>query len=921
MSVHIAFLLRGLGSGGVYAALAMALVVTYRSSGVVNLATGAMALYTAETYSYLRDGLLVVPFPGLPSTIGLVDGAGDGGSVDFIPAVVISLVIAAALGVLLHYMVFRPLRSAPAVAKAVASVGVMIVIQALLAIRLGTGAIITAPILPSENVDILGQPIRLEVLWFAAIVVALAVVLSLMFRYTRFGLTTQAVAETEKGAMATGLRPDRIARANWALSSVVAGIAGILISPIVPIIPYSYTLFIVPALAAALVGNFAKLGPAVAAGLAIGALQSELVNLQFTYTWLPQAGLPELVPLVLVLVVLVIRGRPLPMRGTLVLRTLGRAPRTRNLPLSTAIGVAVGVGALMFSDGAYRAALILTLIYAVISLSWVVVTGFAGQISLAQLALAGVGAFSLHRFAENWGVPFPIAPLLSAGIATVIGVVVGLPALRIRGLPVAVVTLTLAVAVEAIWFRNTHFNGGLNGAPINPPKLFGMVIHNDAKSGRLAFGILCLVTLALVGVAVAWLRTSRLGAAMLAVKANERSAAASGINVARTKLVAFGIGAYIAGLGGALLAYQQGAAIPASYNATLGLGVFATAYLAGMTSVFGGILAGVLASGGIVFVLLDRHFDMGEWYDVAAGVLLVVSIIKSPEGIAGTVTDLLARFRRRTLADPVLPTFEHRSPAVTTPAPDEGRVLLSLNNVGVTYGGVVAVDGVSFDVCAGHIVGLIGPNGAGKTTLIDAISGFTVSSGTVMFDGASVDGLPPHQRVRRGLGRTFQGVELYEDLTVEENVVVGTAAARSGRQGAPRGGIGSDLDAVFELLQLSAVRDRQVKELSAGYRQLVSVARALAGQPAMVLLDEPAGGLSSDESQWLGDRLRDVRDAGVTVLMIDHDMSLVLGVCDRIHVLDLGRIIASGPPAAIETDPVVTAAYLGSAHVPQESIA
>ena len=229
------------------------------------------------------------------------------------------------------------------------------------------------------------------------------------------------------------------------------------------------------------------------------------------------------------------------------------------------------------------------------------------------------------------------------------------------------------------------------------------------------------------------------------------------------------------------------------------------------------------------------------------------------------------------------------------PIAGTGRTVLALDEVRVDYGGVVAVDRVSLEVGEGQIVGLIGPNGAGKTTLIDAISGYAASTGSVLFEGSCLDGLVPHRRIRRGLGRTFQGVELYDDLTVEENIRVGQEAARHGGHRVDLDPEVDDLTTLCRMLRLDAVRDRPVKELSAGYKQLVSVARALAGRPSVVLLDEPAGGLDSDESQWLGERLRDVRAAGVTILMVDHDMSLVLGVCDEIHVLDLGRRHRVGP--------------------------
>jgi ABC-type branched-subunit amino acid transport system ATPase component/branched-subunit amino acid ABC-type transport system permease component len=917
VSEHIAFLLGGLGSGGVFAALAMALVVTYRSSGVVNFATGAMALYTAVTYAYLRQGELVVPIPGLPSTVDI------GAELGFAPAAAIALVISALLGALLYAVVFRPLRTAPAVAKAVASVGVTIVLQGLLAVRLGTQPVATPSILPADTYTILGEQVRGDRLWFAASIVGVTIALLVLFRYTGFGLATRAAAETEKGAQVTGLSPERIALANWALGAVVAGIAGILIAPIVPIVPVSYTLFIVPALAAALVGNFTALVPAVAAGLFIGMVQSELVFLSLDRDWLPQRGAPEFVPLALILVVLIVRGRPLPERGAIAVRTLGRAPRPRSLAGPTAIGFALGVTALLVTDGGYRLALILTFIYAIIILSWVVVTGYAGQVSLAQLSLAGVGAFMLHRLAESWGVPFPFAPLLAACAAAVIGVVFGLPALRIRGLPIAVVTLALAVALEAFWFRNPEYNGGLAGAPIEAPSLFGIDFRVDALSSRLSFGMLCLVTLTLVAAGVAWLRRSRLGDAMLAVKANERSTAAAGINVARVKLVAFGIGAFIAGLGGSLLAYQQGGANASTYDAVAGIGLFATAYLIGLTSVSGGIGGGVAAAGGIIFIIADRNLELGEWYAAIAGLFLIFTVIRHPEGVIGELHHVAGRLRaRRHPADEVAVSGAHIRTTATAakPAPralaDAGPAVLSVRSVTVRYGVVVAVDGVSFDVPSGLLVGLIGPNGAGKTTLMDAVSGFVPAAGAVRLDDRQIETLKPHERVRLGLGRTFQGVELYEDLTVEENIIVGQEAARHGERSGTvdRGG----LDEIYDRLAIGALRDRPVAELSSGYRQLVSVGRALAGRPKVLLLDEPASGLDREESQWLGHQLLGVRDTGTAILLIDHDMSLVLSVCDHIHVLDLGQLIASGTPAEVQADPRVAGAYLGSTHAVDE---
>lgn len=915
MLSHLGFMLLGLGAGAAYAALAMALVVTYRSSGVINFASGSIAVYAAYIYAFLRRGQFLPLIPGLPKTVDIHTKLG------FVPALVAALVVSALFGLLLYLLVFRPLRTAPPLARVVASLGVQIALVLLIVKQMGTTQVPVKKIFPDRAFTLGTAVAHTGPIWTALTVAVVAVGLSMMFRYTRFGMITRAVAESEKGAVVSRISANRVAALNWMLSSAVAGLAGVLISPFVAVVPVVFTLYIVPSLAAAVVGRFEFLATSVVVGIGIGMLESEARFLNSKWSWFPKNGGPELVSLVVILVALVVRGKPLPARGSLIQRSLGRAPRPRYLWTTAVVAIGIGTALLFVFQGKWRQALIVSFIFGTISLSLVVVTGYAGQISLAQLTLAGVSAYMLSYFTLSWHVPFPIAPLMSATVAMLLGVVVGLPALRVRGLSVAVVTLSLAVTLDAIWFRNTDIVGFTGGVKVKDPKLFGI----DLKWGitpdatHLTFGLLTLVVLALCAIGVASLRRSRLGSAMVAVRANERSAAAAGVNVFTVKLMAFAIGSFIAGIGGAMLAYRFGTINDQQFTPLLGLAIFASAYLAGITSVSGGIAAGMLTITGVAYTASNQWLHLGSWYQFVTALLLIVTVISNPEGIMGpnhhTADRLHAKLQARRLAARLAANPEAAeasqpvgrligAPIDTSDLP----VLLHVEDLHVAYGGVVAVDGVSFDVRKGAIVGLIGPNGAGKTTMVDALSGFASHRGRVSFDGKDLEGTKPHQRVKLGLSRTFQAIELYEDLTVEENLEVGLASGRQGYGAAGR----RSLDETCAVLGLDDVRERPAGDLSQGQRQLVSIGRALVARPELLLLDEPAAGLDTQESEWLGLRLRDVRAKGVTILIVDHDVNLVLNLCDYIIVLDFGVLIAAGTPSQIRTDPRVVEAYLGS---------
>jgi branched-chain amino acid transport system permease protein len=667
MTDHVLFLIVGLGAGAAYAAIGMAVVTTYRGTGVINIAQGAMAMWAAFVYDELRrQGDLVLP-------VGRVD-LGDG--LATWPALAAGVAAAAVLGLLLHLVVFRPLRSAPPLAKVVASVGVAITLQALVVLRFGTGRRAVPPALPDDPVRIGALSFSRDRIWFAALVVAIAVMLWAYGRFTRAGLATRAAAESERGAILLGYSPDRLAAATWVLSAVVGGTVAVFVSPSVGLEPASWTLMVVPGLACALLGRLTSVGVACAAGLALGAVESEITLLS-ARTWWPDwatVGVAESVPLLVIVAALFLLGPRLPARGSATVDPLPPVPRPRvRTPVVGAL-VAAGVGALLLTEGSYRFGLITSMIVALMALSLVVLTGLVGQISLAQAAFAGSAGFALSKVGT--GLPFPLPLLVAALAATALGLLVAVPALRVRGVQLAVVTLAAGVAIENFVFENPKLTP-TTGNIIPDPRLLGLDlgVRRGAEVARWQFGILVLLVLTLAAVAVANLIRSGTGRALLAVRSNERAAASLGVDVAAAKLVAFGMSAFLAGLGGALIGYSRGQLSATSFGVSVSLTLLAFAYLGGITSVGGALVAGTLAPLGIGYVVLDRATDLGEHYLLVSGILLVATAVLNPGGIAGTVRCRVAAVRVRlggpgaAAATPLDQTAEAEHPPVAVGAP------------------------------------------------------------------------------------------------------------------------------------------------------------------------------------------------------------------------------------------------------------
>ncbi len=658
MTDYAYYLLLGTGAAAIIASFGLGLVVTYQGSGVVNFAYGSMAMWVAYVYADLRNGAYPFPVPGLP------DRYHFNGDVGFRWALLLAMLTAGVLGLVVYLLVFRPLRRAPALAKVVASIGLVIVLMSLVDRRFADKSTIRVDaILPREPVTFADNiTVPRDGIWLAVIVLALAAALWAATRYTRIGLITRAAADNEKGAVLAGFSPDFLAGLSFVVASLVGGLIAILAAPMIQLSSGVFTFgFLIPALGAALLGKFRFIWPTVVAGLVIGMVQSTFTKVQSDLSWFPKYGAREGLPFLVIIVAMVVLGERLPDRGAVDGWRLPAVPPAKVTVTTVAVPVVVAIAGLLVLGPLWRGAIMTTTIAAVLALSLVVLTGFGGQTSLAQMAFAGIAGFALSKLALQWNIPFPIAPFLAACGATIFGVIVGLPALRVRGTNLAIVTLAGGVAISELIFKNPDYVGDVStgGAKIPHPKLggwdLGLVL--GSKSSRPVFGITLVVVTALLSLAVANVRRSATGRRMLAIRSNERAASAIGISVANGKLLVFTLSSFIAGVGGCLIAYRFGTVSDVSYGTVASLTALAVAYLGGITSVSGAVTAGVVASSGVAFFATSRVVgSLGKWEALIGGVLLIFTAVQNPEGIAGAFRTKAAEAKlkraRRSVAQP-----------------------------------------------------------------------------------------------------------------------------------------------------------------------------------------------------------------------------------------------------------------------------
>jgi ABC-type branched-subunit amino acid transport system ATPase component/ABC-type branched-subunit amino acid transport system permease subunit len=831
----------------------------------------------------------------------------------------------------------------------------------------------------------------------AILVPILVVGLAAFMRYSVLGKQIRAAANNPDAARLSGISVRRVSAVTWALAGGFAAVSAVLQAPTQAsfnVASLGPNLLLVT-LGAAAFGAFVSLPGALAGGLLIG-----LVN-QLVAASTSSAPKAELAVFVLILLIVLVRGRAIgrvfQTSGSAVedipvtrvpasLRNTALVRHHRKWLVAGALLVALVIPHLpYFSTTGNRFLLSLVLIFAVVGVGLTMLLGWGGQVSLGNFAVLGLGAYVTAHLSAHWSLTslFLLTGVLGAGVM----VLVGLPALRVRGLTLAVTTLGLAV-ISTDWLFHQSWVGSDKpfGMTVEPPRLGPGL---GTPSSEVAIYYVALVVLVLAVLSAAALRRSNPGRQFLAVRDNERASAAFGASPATVKLAILAVSGFFAGVAGVLWADAWKSVTPLHFTADVSLAIIAIPVIGGLGSVWGAVAAAVVLYGGTFFVGphvagLFGSFGQNLGFSLfLAGAGVTFTLLELPTGLAGAAQAAWQRYLDRragtphvdaeTVAEDFTPDVVSLTPGASasvrvdeiggvisadgtgaaTPVTGISGVIrragaaasyldrrtermhgtrdaadpglpLQVTGVSVRFGGVVALDEPDVSVRRGEVVGLIGANGAGKTTLMNVISGvIRPARGSVCLFGAEVVDLPADIRAAHGLSRSFQDATLFAGLTVTETLQVVIAQRHkvgvvSAMVGAPwvKAGerrVRKEADELVARFGLQPWADSRTAELSTGTRRVCELAAQVAARPKVLLLDEPTAGVAQREAEAFGPLLRQIRDElDCCVLIVEHDMPLLMALCDRMYALETGRVIAEGTPDEIRHNDRVVASYLGS---------
>ena len=890
-----------------YALLGIGLVLAYRSSGFINFAHGATGLLAASAMS------VVVNDYGVPYWLGFAG----------------ALAAAALLAAGIEAMLASKLAGAPKVLSMVATLGAG---QALLLLALsfakgglGGGSFPQPPGFPQFELTVFVSQSATALLWLSPVVVG---GLYLFLQRSKYGLAVRGAAANADAATLAGVDPRHMAALSWALAGALSAFAAMLI------LPNQSTVtpdalgpdFIVRGLAVAALARFANFPVAFAAGLGIGIVEQVLASNPDSTGWF------EVALFLIILAGVALRvgsGRDQAERWANLTPSRRLPDAYRSVWLIQHLGwVLGGAGAVAAALASVwitnRSAFLLSTViaFATIGISVSFLTGLAGQLSLGQVAFAAIGAVVGVRVAVDTG-SLALGLLCGGVTGAAASAAVGLPALRMQGLLLAVATLAFALATFSWLLRQDWaFGSGLSSRPVS---VLGFEVTNSR-----GFYYVALAVFVVVLAVAATLRRSSFGRTLVAVRDNEAASRVLQVAPWRLLVTAYGFAGFVAGAGGVVLAMNNTFVTRSIFTPSDSINVVAIAVIGGLSELTGPLL------GAAYLIGIREFFDLELSALAGLNAAWLILILEQPRGFHGlldstrrNLIDQIARFHGidPDTAEAPRPDNEAARPdAEASPAPTAaagssvsvGGTVLEVRSLSRRFGDLKAVDNVSFSVTEGETLGLIGPNGAGKTTVFELVSGYLrPQAGSVVFDGEDITRLSPEARSRRGMVRSFQNASLFPTMTPREIVFLACRSAAGGRfvLGGSRAerAIEDRADETLASFGLASVGDQPVGLLSTGTRRLVELAANVALRPRLLLMDEPSAGIAQAETEALGEVIVQIREAyGITLVVIEHDMPLLASVCDRMIALEVGRVIAEGAPAAVQTDPAVVRSYLGA---------
>ncbi|MGH3875508.1 MAG: ABC transporter permease subunit [Actinophytocola sp.] len=553
----------------------------------------------------------------------------------------------------------------------------------------------------------------------------------------------------------------------------------------------------------------------------------------------------------------------------------------------------------------------IAIVFALLAIGLGLALGISGQINLAQVAFFGVSAYAVAILTTKAGLGFWTSAVLALIASALIGLFVGIPALRMQSHYLGIVTLGLALAFTN-WVTNSTLTGGADGiSGIPAPPLLGIDLSNEYL-----YYYLELIVFGLALGFAGFLANTGLGRRMRAMRDDSLAAGAVGAPVPILRMTAFVLASLYGGVAGVLYAGLIRYVAPETFSIANMFLLLAMVIIGGRQSIVGCVIGAIALS-----LLREALVDFSVYAQLGFGAVVVLMVVFAPTGLAGIPTRLRRVIRRKGSAEKraVLRPFQPGLPADAEPSPGAG---LEITRISKQFRGLKALVDVSMSVQPGEIRGVVGPNGSGKTTLFNIVSGiYTVTSGSASVDGRVVTGRRPHHLSKLGIARTFQNLRLFGQMTVRENVLV--ALDRSAMWSVwryvlwPVGvwrterGLRRRADELLDRFGLTDFAGAAPRSLPYGIQRRLEIARAMATNPSLLLLDEPAAGLNGHEVGQLSDIVRSIRDSGVTVVLIEHNMGLVMSLCDRVTVLASGSVIAEGTPAEVAVRPAVIEAYLG----------